>query len=242
MKTITKFSEKTINELKSYVYKLIDPRDGKVFYVGKGKGNRVFSHMNLTNEFVENIDTDNKTDRIRAILNEGLEVIAIIHRHGMDETTAYEVEAALIDEYDNLTNIQSGHGSNDYGPMNVNQIEQVYCAETLKEEDFDENDKILLIKIKEAYIKNNNNDIYKTVHYAWAIGENRKKVKHVAAVVNGIIKKMYLVDEWYYVEERNRWAFNGREVELSKYINKRIPASFRRKGNASPFIYTFKTK
>ena len=27
-----------------YVYRLIDPRNGQTFYVGKGKGNRVFSH------------------------------------------------------------------------------------------------------------------------------------------------------------------------------------------------------
>ena len=28
-----------------YVYRLIDPRNGETFYVGKGKGNRVFQHM-----------------------------------------------------------------------------------------------------------------------------------------------------------------------------------------------------
>ena len=32
-------------KLKTYVYRLIDPRNGETFYVGKGKGNRVFSHM-----------------------------------------------------------------------------------------------------------------------------------------------------------------------------------------------------
>ena len=31
--------------LKTYVYRLIDPRTGETFYVGKGQGNRVFSHI-----------------------------------------------------------------------------------------------------------------------------------------------------------------------------------------------------
>ncbi len=40
------FSQKTQEELKYYVYLLIDPRDDKIFYVGKGYGNRVFYHIN----------------------------------------------------------------------------------------------------------------------------------------------------------------------------------------------------
>lgn len=27
-----------------YVYQLIDPRDNKPFYIGKGKGSRMFAH------------------------------------------------------------------------------------------------------------------------------------------------------------------------------------------------------
>ena len=41
------FNQKTIEELKYYVYCLIDPRDSKIFYVGKGKGNRVFQYEHL---------------------------------------------------------------------------------------------------------------------------------------------------------------------------------------------------
>jgi len=28
-----------------YVYRLIDPRNGETFYVGKGRGNRIFQHV-----------------------------------------------------------------------------------------------------------------------------------------------------------------------------------------------------
>lgn len=32
-------------KLQTYVYRLIDPRDGETFYVGKGRGDRVFAHI-----------------------------------------------------------------------------------------------------------------------------------------------------------------------------------------------------
>ena len=40
---INEFSNEVISKLNYYVYRLIDPRNGQTFYVGKGKGNRVFS-------------------------------------------------------------------------------------------------------------------------------------------------------------------------------------------------------
>ena len=38
------FSEFVAGRLRHYVYRLIDPRNGTTFYVGRGQGNRVFSH------------------------------------------------------------------------------------------------------------------------------------------------------------------------------------------------------
>lgn len=41
----------------------------------------------------------NKLQRIRDIRVDGFEVGHVIHRRGMDQQTAFEVEAALIDAY-----------------------------------------------------------------------------------------------------------------------------------------------
>src|SRR5438045_250662 len=90
------FSGDVTAKLKTYVYRLIDPRNGETFYVGKGQGNRVFSHIRAEQN-LEGDDLDNKVRRIREIRLAGFEVAHVIHRHGMDDQTAFEVEAALID-------------------------------------------------------------------------------------------------------------------------------------------------
>lgn len=122
------FTEEISNKLKTYVYRLIDPRNGETFYVGKGKGNRVFYHIRAE-ENLDGDDIDNKMKRIREIRLAGFEVAHVIHRHGMDEKTAFEVEAALIDAYPGLTNIVSGTGANEYGVMHADEIIRQYSAE-----------------------------------------------------------------------------------------------------------------
>ncbi len=88
-------------ELKHYVYRLIDPRNGETFYVGRGQGNRVFDHVRAELKLSEEEGEDRhsaKLDTIQKIKDEKLEVLHIVHRHGLDKKTAVEVEAALIDE------------------------------------------------------------------------------------------------------------------------------------------------
>ena len=101
------FSAEVAEKLKTYVYRLIDPRNGETFYIGKGKGNRVFAHIR---DDIETDDPGHKLKRIREIRAVGFEVAHVIHRHGLDDKTAFEVEAALIDAYPGLTNMVTGAG------------------------------------------------------------------------------------------------------------------------------------
>ena len=65
--SITEFSPGTVENLRSYVYWLRDPRDNKVFYVGKGEGNRVFQHIKCLEKGAEPGEETDKEQRIREI-------------------------------------------------------------------------------------------------------------------------------------------------------------------------------
>jgi len=110
MGEIKEFSAAVIEKLEYYVYLLIDPETDNVFYVGKGIGNRIFAHLNHALTSPQESD---KLDKIRSIQSKGLQVKHVIHRHGLTEKEAFEVEASLIDYIGiaGLTNIVQGHHS-----------------------------------------------------------------------------------------------------------------------------------
>ncbi len=93
------FSQAVIEKLGFYVYFLKDPRNDMVFYVGKGRGNRVFNHMicALDTDSGDDRGMDEKLETIREITGSGHEVQHYILRHDLDEKSAFEIEASLID-------------------------------------------------------------------------------------------------------------------------------------------------
>ena len=121
------FPPAIIKELNYYVYLYIDPRSSEIFYVGKGNGNRCFSHLKDTSE------TD-KVNRIREIQNEGAQPIIEFLIHGVDEYTALRVEAAVIDllNIKKLTNIVKGHSSSKIGRMSIDKLLSLYKKEKAK--------------------------------------------------------------------------------------------------------------
>jgi len=89
--------------MRYYVYKLLDPRTNVVFYVGKGTGNRAYSH----NQFKDGNNNYYKDSIIRDLHKQNLEPIVEIIKYFADEQKAYKYEEQLIETIgiDNLTNI-----------------------------------------------------------------------------------------------------------------------------------------
>jgi len=86
---IDQFPPEIIDQLGYYVYLYVHPKTGKVFYVGKGKGNRVFAHLKDESE-------SEKTKVIKEIRREGLEPQIEILVHGLeDKTTSLKIGLLL---------------------------------------------------------------------------------------------------------------------------------------------------
>lgn len=248
---IKEFPPGVMEHLGWYVYRLIDPRDGSTFYVGKGKGNRVFAHMRGEVAADDNGELlSNKLKQLRDIRLAGLDVIHVIHRHGMaDEKTAYEVEAALIDAYPGLTNIMSGAGSNEYGAAHIKELIATYQPETVVFQH-----KVLMISVNRS---SKNIDLYDAVRFSWRVRvERARKAEFILATVRGIVRGVYIADEWlestrenfpempswdvddeFESTQKSRFGFRGRQAspDIAKiYLGKKIPDVLRKKGAMSP--------
>lgn len=247
MRNIKEFSTKTIDNLSYYVYVYSDPDTHEPFYVGKGKGNRVFNHMSQDGE-------SEKIRKIKAILDRGKEPIIEILVHGIDEVTALKVEAAAIDliGIEKLTNAQRGHHVATYGRIDVNTLNARYACEELTRDDITEN--VLMIRVNKFYRNTMTPfELYDLTRCCWKVNkEKADKVKYVLSVYEGMVLEVYSVLSWLpghatlqyvraevFQQDENRYEFIGNiapsEIQ-NKYKNKSVANLFN-KGEQNPIKY-----
>ena len=229
-------------DLKIYVYRLIDPRNGETFYVGKGKGNRVFDHANGKLEPESEYVAGSMKERINEILTHGHQVTHVIHRHGLTNHIATEIEAALIDAYPGLTNLQLGAGSKDRGVRHTDDIIRQYAApycELL--------DPLILICINKTW---RSHGVYEGTRGVWKINIKRaSKYPLVLARVQDLIVGVFEPERWMagtvgnfplFPELPNNWGFVGSNCrpELEeRYLHKRLPPGTIKKGAMAAVRY-----
>lgn len=239
------FPPEVIDKIKTYVYRLIDPRNGETFYVGKGKGNRVFAHLH-GEQGLDGDDLDNKMKRIRQIRLAGFEAAHVIHRHGMDDSTAFEVESALMDAYPGLTNEAGGVGGNEFGAMHAKEIISKYAAEPAVFLH-----KAVLISVNRS--ADAETSLYEATRYAWKINPAKaREADVIIATVQGVIKGVFIAEKWLEATAANfpgredrpgRYGFTGQEAPQDierMYVGKRIPDEYRKRGAANPIKYSWR--
>lgn len=200
------FSEKAIASLNGYyVYALVDPRTEKIFYIGKGFGNRIFSHEIESEKSPKSEKAKHQT--IREIEQDGFSVKRLIINWGLSETEAFAAEATLINMMNyisdtQLTNIVAGHHVHE--SLTTEEFELRYGAPQLMASDIKHS--ILVIKINKLYRRNMSDaELYDTVRGFWKASLKTiraKKVEYVFGVYNGLIVAVYKPDEWHYTYEK----------------------------------------
>ena len=211
-----KFSANTIKSLKYYVYGLKYPNsENDYFYIGKGLGNRVFSHVQ---QKIKKGIKDPKFDIINSLRNIGGPEIDII-RHGLNENEALLLEAALIDVFgvNQITNKVKGIDSNKFGIMSIKNIEANY-----KGKDFNLDISAVCFKINREWHKDiNEENLYNIIRGNWTLNLNR--AKYGIGVHKGVIRGIYKICNWEQGRPNNRggyrYQFNGyKEDKMKQYI------------------------
>ncbi len=226
------FTQSIIESINYYVYFLRDPRTKEVFYVGKGKGNRVFEHGG--DPSVDEFESE-KIERIKAITISGDCVERFILRHGLTESAALEIEAALIDYIGiaNLSNIQSGHYSSDYGIKTTEELVAMYTDPKLQTEE-----PVILININKLFNREmTESQMYDATRKSWVVGERRNKAKYAIATYKGLTREVYEIHEWFQIG--SRWGFNGERASESIRARLRYKSTvdLAKQGAANPIRY-----
>lgn len=226
------FTQSVIEQLDYYVYFLRDPSNKEVFYVGKGKGNRVFDHVACA---LADVTETDKLERIRAIQKSRKSVEHFVLRHGLTERSAFEVEAALIDfvGIPNLSNIQSGHYSTDFGIKTTEEVIAMYSAPA-----FATDKPVLLININKLFHREmTETEIYDVTRKSWVLGPRRKKAKYAVAVYRGLTREVYEINDWYQIGDR--WGFYGNPADKATRTSLRYKsvAGLSKRGAANPIRY-----
>lgn len=240
MSKINGFNQRTIESLAYYVYALIDPRDNRIFYIGKGKGNRIFQHAK---DALDDNDQSLKLDIIRSILREGKQVGLYILRHNLTEETAYVVESVLIDlltyskfnKASILANIAAGHHQWDEGIKDVDEIDSIYNCSKIE---VNQGDTLLLVSLNKSFNQAKADGVYRRVNIYEATRKywdnispkSAPNIKYVLGVYKGVVRSVIEVRSWKWsliAEDgtkfkRERCIFEGNLLEDSPYLNKDV--------------------
>jgi len=174
--------------LKCYVYAYIDPRTGDIFYIGRGQGNRLFSHL-------EDRSETEKTAKIADIRKDGEEPRIDILRYGLIESEAALVEAAAIDllGLSKLTNRIAGHHYKSFGRIGSQEVIAMLRAKPVNVRH-----KAILITINKLYRSDMTaEELYEATRGIWRVGSKRDQVEYGMAVYQGIVHEVYKIQQWF---------------------------------------------
>jgi hypothetical protein len=245
------FDQRTQELVGYYVYALFDPKTPLIpFYVGKGRGNRVFAHA----AGEADLDTADdllgaKLSLIREIRNRGDRVDHKIVRWSLLEEEAFKLEAALIDMVNHmlpetLKNEVSGHGVAE-GFRDAMDLAIELGATQLKT-----NLPIMIIKIDRRWDELVNefssasgvptDRIWAATQGEWKVNPDRaSRAVCVLSVARGLVRAVFVPSGWEAstsMEGRKRMSGMADSTRFKEFIGQSVSGCFQ-KGSQNPIKY-----
>jgi uncharacterized protein len=240
-----RFSSGVAEQLEFYVYLLIDPRDGQVFYVGKGTGERCFAHLEEARRMRADTSGDyEKLKQIRAIERDGRHVRIDVLRHGLTEQEAFMLESAAIDLLGRaaLRVRVAGHNTESHGRMSVDGLNALYGAEPV---DIDPSHRVVLIRLNKSFERlMSATALYEGTRGWWKVGAGARKLgsptapEWALAVSRGVVRAVYRIEGWEEPSQaliagdpkrEGRWGFFGEPDAAmeARYLNRDVSSYLR---------------
>ncbi len=244
MRTIPTIPPAVARKLGHYVYLYVNPLDGSVFYVGKGKGGRALAHLDAA-------EKRNVAAVVREIRSAGAEPQIEILTHGLpNDQTAFHVEAAVIDllRLDRLANEVRGWRGAKFGRMALDEVVAHYTRRraTIREP-------AILIRINRLYRYGMSDaELYDATRSAWKVGRRCQQARYAFAVFEGVVREVYSITQWLPAgstfnvrggggsrKSEGRWEFVGTiadEKLRGRYLNRYVGHLFTQ-GAQNPVSY-----
>lgn len=219
--SILKIPYDTRHALGYYVYALRDPRNQEVFYVGKGKGERILQHVA---EAGKNPKSEKaKLKRIQQIESKGLSVEHLFLRTGMkSESEAFAVEQAVIDAFlanratsagaSALTNLVAGHEHSEVGLASLETV----LARHGKAQTPAIHQPLVVLKLNQKWQPDMGQEaLLAASRGVWGVGQEVREKAEIALVISyGVIRGVFEInrDGWERVtkgEHKGKWIFAG---------------------------------
>jgi hypothetical protein len=244
-------------KLRSYVYLLVDPRTGRAFFVGRGRGDRCFDHVRAARhgsgegpEAAGRCPEDPVLERIREVESDGRAVRIDILRYGLSAEEALLVEAAAGDAL-----------GLDCGPDAVSQRRPVTEVRSLlaKRAKFKRGHQVVLLRVGGTGADSS----YEVARHSWRIGrrwidlDSPRSPQWAVTVVGDLVAAVYRIEGWEptadprepalcsgssggAVRPVDRYSFTGtRDAELEgRYVGKSVAAHLGM-GAQSPVTYVW---
>lgn len=231
------FSPATIEAIGSYVYALADAQD-RIFYIGKGEGNRVFAHVEEVRRLVADDPTgllkaaedqddsleilSPKRSQIADMLRDRREPAKYIIREGLTPEQAFLLEAALISILDwqlqgALTNQVAGHGTARFGLKTVEELEATK-GEPFRLADLPglaESEEVVAINVNRRWseVVDGKATLLDISKGRWKIGKSRANGCRFAIIhANGIVRGVFEVKQWVGPDEDGRYSFEPTDI------------------------------